>query len=338
MKPISQATIQNILSLIDNGHSNRAIAAQMGVSSGKVSDIRMKHRPDMERATGGRPRLLTAPDKRLAGRTLLAGKADNAVQLKRVIAEETGKQVCAQTVRRGLVDEGFISVRKTEKPLLSSKHRRERFIWSESHREWTLEDWKTVIFSDETKINRFGSDGQQWVWKKKGEVINDRLIKPTLKFGGGSVMIWGCMMWEGVGNACKIDGRMDAELYVSILDDDLLETLEDYDKDVSDIIFQQDNDPKHTSKLAKNWFKTQKMKVLKWPAQSPDLNPIEHLWVHVKRRLAEYEEPPKGVNDLWTRVEDVWAAIPAEVCQRLVETMPRRIKAVIDAKGGYTEY
>jgi hypothetical protein len=86
--------------------------------------------------------------------------------------------------------------------------------------------------------------------KNKREGLGDRLVKPTVKFGGGSLMMWGCMLWEGVGYACKIDGRMDGELYTKILEDELQESLTYYDKDPPDIIFQQDNDPKHKSKQA----------------------------------------------------------------------------------------
>jgi hypothetical protein len=75
-----------------------------------------------------------------------------------------------------------------------------------------------------------------------------------------------------------------------------------------------------------------------WPAQSPDLNPIEHLWRHLKRKLAEHEIPRKGILELWDRVEVEWNKIPPEVCQNLIESMPRRIEAVIKAKGGYTKY
>ena len=119
---------------------------------------------------------------------------------------------------------------------------------------WTVEDWKRVVWSDETKINRLGSDGRKWAWKKAGEGLGDRLVEGTLKFGGGSLMVWGCMLWDGVGYACKIDGRMDGDLYIKILEEDLQASINYYDKSPSDIIFQQDNDPKHTCKKAKNWF------------------------------------------------------------------------------------
>ena len=159
-----------------------------------------------------------------------------------------------------------------------------------------------------------------------------------MKFGGGSLMLWGCMMWKGTGFAAKIDERMDGDLYIKILEDDLQASLDYYGKTVNSIIFQQDGDSKHTCKKAKAWFKDHKINVLPWPAQSPDLNPIEHLWDHLKRRLAEYETPPKGILELWERVEVEWAKIDASVCQGLIESMPRRVAAVLRAKGGYTKY
>ena len=207
-----------------------------------------------------------------------------------------------------------------------------------AHKDWTVEDWKRVVWSDETKINCMGSHGRQWVWKKAGEGLSDRVVQGARKFGGGSLMVWGCMLWEGVGYACKIDGTMDGELYVKILQDELQESINYYNKTKDDIIFQQDNDSKHTCHKARNWFQDHDFNVMLWPAHSPDLNPIEHLWNHLKRRLAGYEEEAKGMLELWERVQVEWDKIEPEVCQILIESMPRRMEAVIKAKGGYTKY
>ena len=210
--------------------------------------------------------------------------------------------------------------------------------WAEAHANWTLEDWKRVIWSDETKINRMGSDGRKWVWKRGSEKLSDRLVQGTRKFGGGSIMVWGCMLWQGAGMSCRIEGKMDANLYVSILEDELQESLRWYKKKKENIVFQQDNDPKHTSKLAKNWFKNAGMEVMVWPPQSPDLNPIEHLWTHLKRKLEEYDTPSGGILELWERTEMEWNKIPPEVCQNLIRSMPRRVEAILEAGGGYTTY
>lgn len=243
--------------------------------------------------------------------------------------------MCVQTIRNTLKQEGLRAAVKVKKPFLSKAHRRRRLEFALEHQHWTLDDWRRVIWSDETKINRVGSDGRVWGWKKAG---SEQQVKGTLKFGGGSLMVWGCMTPQGVGYMCKIDGRMDAELYTRILQDDLLATVEFYGLDREELIFQQDNDPKHTSCKASKWFKDNNINVLKWPAQSPDLNPIEHLWSHLKRQLAASEAPPAGIHELWDQVQAEWEKIPPEVCVGLIESMPRRIKAVIKAKGGNTKY
>ena len=79
-------------------------------------------------------------------------------------------------------------------------------------------------------------------------------------------MVWGCFMWEGVGYATRIEGRMDGELYRSILDEGLQNSIRYYQLDPAKIIFQQDNDPKYTHKKAKKWFENNGMTVLPWPA------------------------------------------------------------------------
>jgi hypothetical protein len=266
------------------------------------------------------------------------GKVDNATQATQILQNVINTPISAQTLRRQLKSKGMRAVVKRKRPLLKSRHRRARMEFAERHLEWTIEDWKRVIWSDETKINRLGSDGRKYVWKDVGESLSDRLVEGTVKFGGGNLMMWGCMGWDGVGYASKIDGRMDGDLYMAILEDELQQTIDYYDKSVDDIIFQQDNDPKHTSKKVQKWFEDHGFTVLKWPAQSPDLNPIEHLWNYLKRRLAEYEEPASSVGELWDRVQKLWEEIPKEECQKLIESMPRRLAAVIRAKGGYTKY
>ena len=198
-----------------------------------------------------------------------------------------------------------------------------------------------MIWSDETKINRFGSDGRRWCWSRGVNVdgvLSDAQVTPTYKFGGGHIMLWGCMTAKGVGGFCRIHSTMDAELYTEILEGELMDTVKQHKLDVKRVIFQQDNDPKHTSKRAQECLEKLGLKVLDWPPQSPDLNPIEHLWTHLKRRLGEYPTPPEGVEELWERVQSEWAKIPVEVVLNLIDSMPARIKAVIKARGGHTRF
>jgi hypothetical protein len=142
------------------------------------------------------------------------------------------------------------------------------------------------------------------------------------------------MSVHGVGNLVRINGGMDAELYRSILADDLAPSVEHYGSNLKDFIFQHDDDPKHTSRLVRQWLVDNEIEVLDWPAQSPDLNPIENLWEHLKRRMLA----PTSMHALWERLELEWNAIQADVCVNLIESMPRRIAAVLKAKEGYTKY
>ena len=137
---------------------------------------------------------------------------------------------------------------------------------------------------------------------------------------------------------CKLDGNMVKETYKSILEDELMKTIRCYELNPSDVIIQHDNDPKHKSKLVQSWLMEQQFEVLDWPAQSPDLSPIEHLWAWLKIRLNQYYRSSSGMVELWKRIQDEWNKFGANECQKLIKTMPSRIGAVLSAKGMWTDY
>ena len=93
-----------------------------------------------------------------------------------------------------LKEAGFRSATKKNVSILKGSHHQQYLKFTQYHGNWTVEDWKKVLWTDETKINRIGSDGKVCVWKQQGEPVTDRTTTPTVKHGGGNnLMIWGCM-------------------------------------------------------------------------------------------------------------------------------------------------
>ena len=209
MRSLTPAQRNHVLELLDKGQSCPAISSITGISVGSISNIHSKHRSSLSKSIGGCPQKLLPANTQYAIHLITSQKAENAAEVTRTLQDMSNTPLTAKTVWRALRGTGMKAVTKQKWPFLSARHRRLRMDFAESHKGWTVEDWKRVIWSDETKINRLGSDGKKWVWKRPGEGLNDRLVQGTVKFGGGSLMIWGCMFWEGPGYATKIDGRED---------------------------------------------------------------------------------------------------------------------------------
>ncbi len=107
---------------------------------------------------------------------------------------------------------------------------------------------------------------------------------------------------------------------------------------MDEVIFQQDNDPKHTSNKAQDTLDDLGLTVMEWPAQSPDLNPIEQYWKFVKDELKKKNQLFAHKEELWEALEEVLQEENREICRNLISSMPQRVQAVIKAKGGYTKY
>ena len=341
MPKVSPQKRARIAALLSVGLSTRDIARRERVSQSTVSRLRHYNHADrdyQDLPRGGAPRLLTDRHERLIVRMVKSGKCQTAIDVQSCLREEEDIHVSYDTVRNVFQRNNMRQQIKRRKPLLTKKQRRDRVAFAKEHKHWTVEDWNRVVWSDESQFKPFGSFGKQHCWMDAEEPSRDAQVQPTVKHGGGNIMVWGCFTTQGVGHLCRIIGGLDAKLYRQILSDEMMKTLKYYHLTKADVVFQHDNDPKHRAKLVKKWFKVKRVQVLTWPSQSPDLNPIKQLWSKVKRRLWNLPERPTSLEDLWDKVQDVWNGIEVEECTKLIETMPERIRDVLKARGGYTRW
>src|ERR1700676_1548235 len=221
--------------------------------------------------------------------------------------------ITPQTVMNALKQSDFCAVVKMKHPLLKKAHRLECLKFARYHEKWTVEDWKRILWSDETKINRIGSDGRDYTWKKKGEPLSNRTTTPTVKHGGGNnLMIWGCMGWNGVWMLTEVQGIMDGEQFWM---GDWWKVLKSWRCQRGRGCFSRTMTPNTPPRRQPSGLKTTTLK----SAQSPDISPIERLWVDLKKALKKYPKPPRGVHELWDRVVEEWNKIPPETCQNLIE-------------------
>ena len=162
MQPLSASQRNHILSLFNSGHSAHQISSLTGVHHTTISKLRRQHHPYLQKSSGGRPRKLSEANARYAIHLIASRKAENAVQITKVLQDITNQPLSSQTTCHCLKNAGMKAVVKTNKPLLTKRHRKERMDFALAHLNWTVEDWKRVVWSDETKINRLGSDGRKW--------------------------------------------------------------------------------------------------------------------------------------------------------------------------------
>ncbi|CAK5263733.1 unnamed protein product [Mycena citricolor] len=266
----------------------------------------------------GCPAKLRPRDVRNAVCHLSNQSINNATQLQR----EFFPEVSVQTVKRGLHAIGLQAHICCVVPFIPKHNLRVRMQWAESFLNWTVKDWRRVYFSDESIFCVFGSDGAEWCWRQLNKCLNPRFTKKKVKGGREKVTVWGMITLEGLGRLVHIEGNMDKFLYRDILQDNFLRSLDDLNLDLCGCYFQQDNDPKHTARIVSEWFHENSIDVLPWPATSPDMNIIEHVWDHLDHMVRARRPLPLGEKDLWQALQKEWVRMEKVLLQCCTSPCP----------------
>lgn len=282
----------------------------------------------------GRPKVITDRGSRIIMRMLRQQRRSKKCDLRNNAQIIMGRKMCKRTIRRCIHEHGYKNMRPRCKPYISKRNMRKRLAWAKIHRQWSINKWKKIVFSEECNV---GNDCRcvNGVWRKEGEQWNTECMMATVKSGRFSVGVWGCVGWKGIGPLVVYNGRVNSVKYC----DTIGNALPDMRKRFSaSFILQDDNCHSHSSKFTMAWMARRKIQRMDWIAQSPDLNLIENVWSHLKRELGEMTPLPSTVAILEERIFDVWNDITVEYIHTLYESMSKRCELVIKNKGGSTKY
>ena len=149
----------------------------------------------------------------------------SAAKIRSELENDLELNVCASTIQKFLCSNGYHCRSARRKPLINSVNRMKRLQYTTSYKNASLDFWNKVIFTDESKFTIFQGNGKK-VWRKKNTELEERNLLPSVKHGGGSLMVWGCMSAAGVGSLEFIDGIMDHKAYIKLLKKNLASSAE----------------------------------------------------------------------------------------------------------------
>lgn len=330
-----------VLALVEGGrHTIREITDITCVPKSTVYDIKTRGIPTTKPKLG-RPKKLSAYDKRRIGRYIIKSKTTRRESCESII-DALHLNVCPNTLMSAIQELGYIRGVARRRPLLKKLDYKRRLKFAREHKNWTIEDWKRVIFTDEMSI-KVGQERASvvFVWRKKGEEYHRDCVDERKRSTGG-MMFWGAFrsgkMGPGLFFHLEKGQKINSKVYRDqVLLGPLKTFVEESCFEIPKPIVMEDNAPVHKGAC------TEARKSLKWPTyehppNSPDLNPIENIWAYMKDQITRYYSHITSQAEMQRVVLEMWKNFMDTKWDGLIASMPARMKAVIAAKGGPTRY
>ena len=335
--PICERLRLLIVEKFQNNIPQCKIAKTLKISSSTVHNIIKRFRESGEifvRKGQGRKPILDARDLRALRRHCIKNRHDSVTEITAWAQDHFRKSLSVNTVRRAIHKCKLKLYHAKKKPYVNTIQKRRRLLWAKAHLKWTEAKWKTVLWSDESKFEIvFGNHGRR-VLRTKDERDHPACYQRSVQ-KPASLMVWGCISAYGMGSLHIWKGTINAERYIEVLEQHMLPSRQRLFQG-RPCIFQQDNAKPHTASITTAWLRRRRVRVLNWPACSPDLSPIENIWRIMKRKIRQRR--PRTVEQLESYIRQEWDNIPLPKLQQLVSSVPRRLRTVVKRRGDATQW
>ena len=343
---LSNDTRIAIITVRNYGVSSARLASDFGCSPRTVFNTTRRYTERQNTASrprNGAPSKLTAATKRRILRIVRREPFTKYHELLGLIPEDVSRK----TVYRLLSEHRITNWIAKKRPKPSEEHAYRRLRWAQQHVDWTPEQWRNVVFSDECSLDRGTGNDRRWVWRTRSQKWDrDKLIA---KRTGKDLcqMFWGAIWGRGCRTELVALTRDENAASRGYSARSYIETLEEgfmghYEPGMA---FVQDNAPIHTAGIVRDWLENHGIWVLEWPPYSPDLNPIEHIWWALKKKIHELHpelehqgDTQQALDNLITAAKEAWSQIGDGVMEGVLGSMRNRCEAVIAAEGWQTKY
>ena len=260
----------------------------------------------------------------------------NSRRLREQFRAGTNINVSDQTIRNRLQARNLRARRPVVRQPLTRPHRIARQQWAMVHRRWTRAEWRMVMFSDESRYSVDHHDGRTRVWRRPGERYTPPCIASHDRWGGGSVMVWAGIWSTGRTDLIVVNGNMNWQWYLN--DIIVPVVVPNLQRIGNGAVFQDDNARPHRARVVQDYFRQHGIQRKEWPARSPDMNSIEHLWDLLERRVRGRPQVTQTVADLRQALIHEWRNISQADVSNLINGMRRRCTKLLREHGGHTHY
>lgn len=310
----------------------------VSVSGIKKIIYRYRKSHTVKRAAGsGRPRKSNMGEDRQLVQIAKRERRADLRSLSTSLNNETGIAMSTTTVARRLKESGLARRPARTRPLLTAAQKARRADFARAYIRKPIAYWHRMKFSDEKIFSSENDSTRALVTRSTSERDHPSCIVTAPKWGV-SVHAWGLIGWDGVGPIRQVVGTLNAERYIQQIIYDLPDLLQIRCWGTQEkACFQQDNARAHSARRTQEFLAANGVQVLPWPANSPDLNPVEHIWAHVNRRVRAHGRP-RTQAELWQWVHEEWHTTPRHLVRKLIASMPRRLAEVAENEGGPIHY